>query len=86
MERNPSESPFPKGMTIYDDDSDEDNNESDEIEGGYEVICSREVQRIPHEPHKTAGQSSHKSQTVIGQGASYMMGTASRLLGSLFTK
>ena len=42
MEQNPSESPFPKGMTIYDDDSD-DENESDEVEGGYEVICSREV-------------------------------------------
>ena len=37
------ESPFPKGMTIYDDESDDDNNESDEVEGGYEVICSREV-------------------------------------------
>ena len=58
MEHSPSLSPFPKGMTIYDDgdgESDENNDEGDEIEGGYEVICSREVQRIPHEPYRTAG-------------------------------
>jgi len=56
MEHSHSESPFPKGMTIYDGESEDNNYESDEVEGGYEVICSREVQRIPHEPHhKTAG-------------------------------
>ena len=43
MEHSPNQSPFPKGMTIYDEESDDNNDQSDEIEGGYEVICSREV-------------------------------------------
>ena len=43
MEQSPNQSPFPKGMTIYDGESDDNNDQSDEVEGGYEVICSREV-------------------------------------------
>ena len=44
FEATNEENLFPKGITIYDGDSDDNSNyESDEVEGGYEVICSREV-------------------------------------------
>ena len=50
------ETPFPKGITVFDDaDEDEDGQEDgaspssndDELENGYEVICAREIVQIP---------------------------------------
>ena len=43
------ESPFPKGMKVFDDDAEQDDNSpfEDEFDSGYEVICAREIVQIP---------------------------------------
>ena len=43
------ESPFPKGMKVFDGDADQDDNSpfEDEFDSGYEVICAREIVQIP---------------------------------------
>ena len=46
------DSPFPKGMAVFDDDDAEGDDDSpysneDEFENGYEVICAREITQIP---------------------------------------
>ena len=43
------ESPFPKGMKVFDDDADQDDSSpfEDDFDSGYEVICAREIVQIP---------------------------------------
>ena len=61
------ESPFPKGMTVFDDDADGDENSpfEDEFESGYEVICQREIVQIPNYPGADSNGGA-ASQTMIG--------------------
>ena len=61
------ESPFPKGMTVFDDDADGDENSpfEDEFENGYEVICQREIVQIPIYPGADNNDGA-ASQTMIG--------------------
>jgi len=72
------ESPFPRGKAVFDDGSplsDEDECRED----GYEVICAQEINTIPQQPEQTA-----KPQLRLSEGASYVVGRAGKLLGSLF--
>ena len=61
------ESPFPKGMAVFDDDADGDEDSpfanEDEFVNGYEVICAREIVQIPVYP---GGQPQQLPQTMIG--------------------
>ena len=46
------ETPFPKGLAVYDDDEGENGSDSpvsndEEFENGYEVICARDIDQIP---------------------------------------
>ena len=91
------ESAFPKGLVVFDNDDDDDegddggndvNGEGDssplsyEDEDGYEVICARELINVPaSDPF-----SQERSKTMIGQGASYVIGQASRLIGNFWAK
>ena len=82
------ESPFPKGLAIYDYDEDEDDEETKSpssgeenlLEGEYEVICSRDISSVPLQSEQHAS----KDSTMLGAGAQFMMGKASRLIGSFF--
>lgn len=81
------DSPFPKGMKVFDDDADGDENspfEDEAFDSGYEVICQREIVQIPVQATPTITPAG-TSETILGQGASYMMGKATKLLGSFFT-
>ena len=80
------DSPFPKGMKVFDDGADGDENspfEDEVFDCGYEVICQQEIVQIPVYATPSSATSA-KSETMLGQGASYMMGKASKLLGSFF--
>lgn len=65
------ESPFPKGIAVFDEDGSNDDEDLDKesslpfsnAEDGYEVICAREVIYIP------AFHVQEQQKTVIGQSA-----------------
>ena len=79
-----SQSPFPRGLAIYDYDESEDEEQKSPSSGKegnqlaeseYEVICARDISSVPIAP--TQG-------SVLGAGANFVMGKASKLIGSFF--
>lgn len=80
------DSPFPKGMTVFDDGAEDDDESSpldDDFVNGYEVICAREIVQIPVQVNALQEPG---AQTILGQGAQFMMGQASKVIGSFFSK